>query len=317
MSQTTEARWEQHNEAGCRHFGQGAYAEAEREFLAAIREASSLGPENLRLAASLNNLGLLKYRQRDLGQAEQLFRRSLTVREQLLGADHAAIAQSAANLATLYYARGELDAAEPLARRALTIRERGGDPNDPALATSRRLVSEIRAARASSPMLTPPVTSVASPLPSPTPPRLSPPRSQPPTVMLEPSPHSVMSVGALTPIGGVMSSASDPPPRRHAETRPAERREHRARTAPRDGYRTPASPRRRTMRPSRASATRASSAHQSSVFGLLLRFLVLLAVVAAGAWFAAGRPPLRTVVAAITRSASDSTPTRAGTEPQP
>lgn len=124
MGHATEASWEQHNEAGCRYFGQGAYADAEQEFLAAIREGTALGAENLRLASSLSNLGQLKYRQRDLAQAETLFLRALTIREHVLGSDHFGVAQSVSNLAVLHYARGELDAAEPLFRRALELSDR-------------------------------------------------------------------------------------------------------------------------------------------------------------------------------------------------
>ena len=136
MSETTEARWEQHNEAGCRYFGQGAYAEAEQEFAAAIREATALGSESLRLASSLSNLGQLKFRQRDFAEAEQLFRRSLAIRERALGSDHYGVVQSLNNLAMLYYSRGELDAAEPLFRRALDLSERHLGGEHPDVATS-------------------------------------------------------------------------------------------------------------------------------------------------------------------------------------
>jgi len=136
MSETIEARWEQHNEAGCRYFGQGAYAEAEQEFAAAIREATALGSESLRLASSLSNLGQLKFRQRDFAEAEQLFRRSLAIRERALGSDHYGVVQSLNNLAMLYYSRGELDAAEPLFRRALDLSERHLGGEHPDVATS-------------------------------------------------------------------------------------------------------------------------------------------------------------------------------------
>ncbi|HJU88808.1 MAG TPA: tetratricopeptide repeat protein [Gemmatimonadaceae bacterium] len=123
MSDTTETRWERHNEAGRRYFAQGELGQAEEAFKAAIREATLLGAENLRLAASLSNLGQLKYKQKDLTQAEALFRRSLAIREHVLGTEHQGIVQSVNNLAALHYARGELDQAEPLFRRALSITE--------------------------------------------------------------------------------------------------------------------------------------------------------------------------------------------------
>jgi Tfp pilus assembly protein PilF len=123
MSDTTETRWERHNEAGRRYFAQGELGQAEEAFKAAIREATLLGAENLRLAASLSNLGQLKYKQKDLAQAEALFRRSLAIREHVLGAEHQGVLQSINNLAALHYARGELEQAEPYFRRALAISE--------------------------------------------------------------------------------------------------------------------------------------------------------------------------------------------------
>jgi tetratricopeptide (TPR) repeat protein len=135
MSETAERRWEEYNEAGCRYFSQGELAQAEQSFLAAIREAKALGSDSVHLASSLNNLGQLKYRQHELAEAEELFRRSRAIRERALGSDHYGVVQSVNNLATLHYARGELDAAEPLFRRALELGERhlGGDHPDVAI----------------------------------------------------------------------------------------------------------------------------------------------------------------------------------------
>ena len=124
MTDTIEARWEAHNEAGRRYFSQGDYPNAEQAFVAAIREATALGGDNVRLASSLSNLGQLKYKQKDLAQAEALFRRSLAIRETVLGPEHFGLVQNLNNLAALHYARGELEQAEPLFRRALTISEK-------------------------------------------------------------------------------------------------------------------------------------------------------------------------------------------------
>lgn len=124
MTETVETRWEGHNENGRRAFTQGDYAQAEQSFIAAIREATLLGADNARLATSLSNLAQLKYRQKDLAQAEALFRRSLAIRERMLGGDHVGLVQNINNLAALHYTRGELTQAEPLFRRALEISEK-------------------------------------------------------------------------------------------------------------------------------------------------------------------------------------------------
>ena len=123
MTDTIEARWEQQNEAGRQSFTDGDFARAEQAFLAAIREATQLGADNVRLASSLSNLGQLKYKQKDLAQAEALFHRALAIRERVLGPEHFGLVQNINNLAALHYARNELDQAEPLFQRALAISE--------------------------------------------------------------------------------------------------------------------------------------------------------------------------------------------------
>jgi tetratricopeptide (TPR) repeat protein len=121
MNDTIETRWEQENEAGRLSFTDGDLAHAEQSFLAAIREATKLGADNVRLASSLSNLGQLKYKQKDFAQAEALFHRALAIRERVLGPEHFGLVQNINNLAALHYARGELDQAEPLFQRALGI----------------------------------------------------------------------------------------------------------------------------------------------------------------------------------------------------
>ncbi len=121
MNDTIETRWEQENEAGRLSFTDGDFARAEQSFLAAIREATKLGADNVRLASSLSNLGQLKYKQKDFAQAEALFHRALAIRERVLGPEHFGLVQNINNLAALHYARNEFDQAEPLFQRALGI----------------------------------------------------------------------------------------------------------------------------------------------------------------------------------------------------
>src|SRR5438105_1262379 len=54
-----EARWQEQMTAGRQMFQQKRYAEAERFFQAAVREAERFGPQDSRLGASLNSLGIL------------------------------------------------------------------------------------------------------------------------------------------------------------------------------------------------------------------------------------------------------------------
>ncbi len=49
--------WETYMAAGVKAFQQGNYPEAEKQFAAALKEAEGFGPQDPRMAASLNNLG--------------------------------------------------------------------------------------------------------------------------------------------------------------------------------------------------------------------------------------------------------------------
>ncbi len=79
--------------------------------------------EDLPLAASLSDEARLYYQQGENDQAEQLYRRSLAIREKALGPDHPDVATSLDNLAELYQAQGKYAEAEPLLQRSLAIRK--------------------------------------------------------------------------------------------------------------------------------------------------------------------------------------------------
>ena len=124
MTDSVEARWERHNEAGKRLLGAAEFAAAEQAFIAAIREATLLGADNERLATSLSHLGQLKTRQKEFAQAEALFRRALAIRERVLGKDHPSLIPAINNLASVQAAAGNVAQAEPLFRRALELNDR-------------------------------------------------------------------------------------------------------------------------------------------------------------------------------------------------
>ena len=112
---STGTPWEKYNDAGKKAYEQGHYAEAEKLFEAALREAEKFGLQDPRLATSLNNLALL-YDYDTQGQypeAEPLHKRSLAIREKGLGPDHPDVAISLDNLAGLYHNQGKYAEAEP------------------------------------------------------------------------------------------------------------------------------------------------------------------------------------------------------------
>ena len=71
--------WEKYMAAGGESFAKGNYAEAEKMWLAARKEAEGFGPEDVRLAATLTNLAELYRREGKLPAAGWLNRRALII----------------------------------------------------------------------------------------------------------------------------------------------------------------------------------------------------------------------------------------------
>ena len=57
------------------------------------------------------------------GEAEELYKRALAIREKALGVNHPDVARTLTNLAMLYWTQGKYREAEGLYKRALAIRE--------------------------------------------------------------------------------------------------------------------------------------------------------------------------------------------------
>src|SRR5579883_2813991 len=94
-------------------------------------------------ARLLNLTGSYLHDRGDYAQAEPLYRRALTIREQALGPLHPLTATSLNNLAELYHAQGKYAHAEPLYQRARTIREQALGPLHPDTATSLNNLAEL------------------------------------------------------------------------------------------------------------------------------------------------------------------------------
>ncbi|WNZ46808.1 tetratricopeptide repeat protein [Leptolyngbya boryana CZ1] len=90
----------------------------------------------LDLATCLNWVARLYYEQGRYGEAEPLYVRSLSIREQQLGTDHPDVASSLDNLALLYKWQGHYSEAEPLFVRSLSIREQQLGTDHPDVAGS-------------------------------------------------------------------------------------------------------------------------------------------------------------------------------------
>ncbi|MCH7767215.1 MAG: tetratricopeptide repeat protein, partial [Acidobacteria bacterium] len=69
-----ETRWDSIMADAVKAYQQADYAQAEKLFLAALKEAEKFGEQDPRLATSLNNLAVLYHTQGKYAQAEPLYR---------------------------------------------------------------------------------------------------------------------------------------------------------------------------------------------------------------------------------------------------
>ena len=138
-----EAAWERYNQAGMSAYQRGDYAEATKQWEAALKEAQGFGAQDPRFATSLNNLAELYRAQGRYGEAEPLFKRSLAIWEKALGPEHPEVAASLNNRALLYQAQGRYGEAEPLFKRSLATYEKALGPEHPNIAASLNNLAEL------------------------------------------------------------------------------------------------------------------------------------------------------------------------------
>ena len=125
-----EALWETANAAGMKAYQEGRYAEAETQFLAALKEAEKSGEEeDRRLATSLNNLANLYRAQGNYAQAEPLYRRALAFLTKAVGPDHPNVATALDNYTALLRKMGRDSEAEKMEARAQAIRAKHAKEN--------------------------------------------------------------------------------------------------------------------------------------------------------------------------------------------
>ena len=86
--------WERLKDAGAEAYQEGNYAEAERQYAAALKAAEGFGREDPRLAQSLNGLAEVYRAQGKYAESWSHHRRALTIREKARGPDHPAVAET-------------------------------------------------------------------------------------------------------------------------------------------------------------------------------------------------------------------------------
>ena len=121
---TEVTRWEGLIADGETAYQAGRYAEAEKLFLAALKEAEEFGGQAPRLAVSLYNLAVIY---RDLGsyaEAEPLFQRALVNFEKALGPEHPDVAATLENYTLMLRVLDRHDEADKMEARAQAIRSK-------------------------------------------------------------------------------------------------------------------------------------------------------------------------------------------------
>jgi tetratricopeptide (TPR) repeat protein len=129
-------RWEHYMAEGAKAYQNGQETNAEIFYLAALEDVQNAGPEDPRLAATLNTLAVLYHTQKKYAQAESLYQRVLKLLEQTVGPDHSTLATTLNNLAVVYEAQDKYAEAAPLYERALALIERTLRPDHPNLAAT-------------------------------------------------------------------------------------------------------------------------------------------------------------------------------------
>ncbi len=114
--------WDRHMRAGDAAYQQGNYAEAVKQTKAALSLAEAFGPNDPRLAQTLNNLAFLYETQGNYAEAEPLFKRALAMREKVLGPTHPDVATTLEDYAELLRKTKRKKDAKKMTARAKAIR---------------------------------------------------------------------------------------------------------------------------------------------------------------------------------------------------
>src|SRR5215510_7553631 len=131
--------WEDHLGSAERAWDRGQTAEAERQYLGAVKQAESFGPADPRLAQSLTALGLFYREQGRIPEASPVLHRALSVIEQSVSADDVRLVVPLNNVGATWLQQGLVGDAEPVVRRALSIAEKKLGADD--LETARAMIN--------------------------------------------------------------------------------------------------------------------------------------------------------------------------------
>lgn len=113
--------WETYQSAGHQAIEDRRVADAERLLLAAAKHIETIGPDDPRLANTLNDLGVLYGMQNRDIEAEPLFERALAINEKAFGRQHPSVVLALQNLSVIYASQNKFSEAQRAARESLEI----------------------------------------------------------------------------------------------------------------------------------------------------------------------------------------------------
>lgn len=135
--------WAKYLADGAKAYELRQYDEAEKWLKAALSEAERFGPDDPRLATTLDDLAELYRAQGRYAEAEPLYKRSLAIREKISTPDQADQVGTLDGLAELYKAQGRYAEAEPLFKRSLEISEKNHGRTHPEVAAGVESLAEL------------------------------------------------------------------------------------------------------------------------------------------------------------------------------
>ena len=131
-----EKKWGELMGAGENAFRQQKLDEAQNYFQQALSEAEKFGPDNFRIAGTLNDLALIPSAKKDFAKAAELSQRALAIDEKVHGPEHLDVAYDLNNTGTYLDFLGQHQKATPLLERSLKIRRKLLGENDPLVAVT-------------------------------------------------------------------------------------------------------------------------------------------------------------------------------------
>jgi tetratricopeptide (TPR) repeat protein len=103
-------------------------AKAEQVFEKALHEAEHFGPNDVRVGATENRLGMVQREEKKFGDAEAAFRKALAVFEEVYGADSIDVANINFNMGSLLLDQGKAESSMSYLQKSLTTyRQQFGD----------------------------------------------------------------------------------------------------------------------------------------------------------------------------------------------